>query len=72
MAQLMLRPPAHVVRTYGIPREVIAEAYTRNPHHRARTVEALAKVRALCAELGIVAPRLWRRLGIWSPQPAAA
>jgi para-aminobenzoate N-oxygenase AurF len=65
MAQLMMRPSPQVVRTYAIPKAVVAEAYTRNPVHRARTIEAVAKVRTLCQELGIVAPRLWRRLGIW-------
>src|SRR5439155_1188500 len=48
MAQLMMRPSAEIVRTYRIPGEVVAEAYTRNPHHRAKTVEALGKVRDLC------------------------
>ena len=31
MAQMMMRPSAQIVRTYGIPRAVIREAYTRNP-----------------------------------------
>src|SRR5213076_1988336 len=48
MAQLMMRPSAEIVGTYGIPKEVVAEAYTRNPRHRAKTVEALGKVRDLC------------------------
>jgi hypothetical protein len=72
MAQLMMRPSAQIVREYGIPADVIRAAYTRNPCHRARTVEALAKVRALCEELGIAAPSLWRRLGIWTPAAAGA
>ena len=65
MAQLMMRPSRQIVRAYGIPRAVIAEAYTRNPRHRENTMEALRKVRDLCAELGIVTPvsaRLWRVL----------
>jgi len=72
MAQLMMRPSRDIIRTYGIPPEVVAEAYTRNPRHRAETIEALRKIRALFAELGIVAPRLWRRLGLWDAAPAAA
>src|SRR6266403_1702895 len=67
MAQLMMRPSRQIVRAYGIPRAVIAEAYTRNPRHRQNTMEALRKVRDLCAELGIVTPvsaRLWRVLGL--------
>src|SRR5438093_991830 len=68
MAQLMMRPSAEIVRTYRIPGEVVAEAYTRNPRHRAKTVEALGKVRDLCREIGIVTRwslPLWQRMGIW-------
>jgi hypothetical protein len=75
MAQLMMRPSAQIVRTYGIPRTVIREAYTRNPVHRARTLEALRKVRELCAEIGLITPGsawLWRVLGISAPAPAPA
>ncbi len=74
MAQMMLRPSPQIVRSYGIPRAVIREAYARNPVHRARTLEALRKVRELCAEIGLVTPatlRLWKMLGIWGPEPAA-
>jgi hypothetical protein len=74
MAQLMLRPSSQVVRTYGIPRDVIREAYTRNPQHRAKTLEALHKVRDLLVEVGVVTPaarRLWKWLGIWE-SPAIA
>jgi hypothetical protein len=69
MAQAMLRPSADVVRTHGIPGDVIAEAYTRNPRHRENTLAALAKLRDLCREIGIVTPwsvRLWRAAGIWT------
>ena len=74
MAQLMMRPSSQIVRTYGIPPEVIREAYTRNPQHRAKTLEALHKVRELLVEIGVVTPaaqRLWRWLGIWQA-PAIA
>jgi len=73
MAQMMMRPSGQIVRTYGIPRAVIREAYTRNPLHRARTLEALRKVRDLLADLGLLTPRsarLWRVLGIWDGAPA--
>jgi hypothetical protein len=69
MAQLMMRPPAQLIRTYGIPSGVIAAAYTKNPAHRANMIAALGKVRALCVELGLVTPvtrRLWQGLGIWA------
>ena len=72
MARLMMRPSGHIVRTYGIPASVVDEAYRRNPHHRAATLEALRKVRALCVELGLVLPALWRLLGIWDEEASAA
>src|SRR5262245_10989077 len=53
MSQMMMRPSSTIVRTYGIPDDVIREAYTRNPEHRARTQEAVGKVRGLLAELGL-------------------
>jgi hypothetical protein len=75
MAQMMLRPSPQIVRTYRIPAEVIREAYTDNPVHRERTLEALAKVRQLLDELGLVTPRsrrLWQWLGIAEPLTAEA
>jgi hypothetical protein len=74
MAQLMLRPSRQIIRAYGIPGPVVAEAYTRNASHRARSVQATAKVRDLCRELGIAWPGLWARLGLWDgePRPATA
>jgi hypothetical protein len=69
----MMRPSADIIRTYGVPREVVAQAYTENPRHRQETVEALRKVRELCEELGIVRPvtvPLWRALGVWDAAPA--
>jgi hypothetical protein len=60
MSQMMMRPSRQIVRTYGIPRDVIRQAYTRNPVHRARTREALRKVRELCVEIGVVTPRSQR------------
>jgi len=68
----MMRPSPQIVREYGIPKSVLDEAYRKNPVHRERTLEALAKVRRLCVELGIVTPTtrtLWRAFGIW---PSAA
>jgi len=75
MAQMMMRPSAQIVRTYGIPRAVIREAYTWNYVHRARTLEALRKVRELCAEIGILTPGatlVWKLLGVWESTPAMA
>lgn len=67
MSQMMMRPSADVVRTYAIPRAVLAEAYGRNPEHRERTLAALAKVRGLLDELGLVPPGarpVWRAVGL--------
>jgi hypothetical protein len=65
MSQLMMRPSPQIVRTYHIPKSVLAEAYSRNPQHRQSTVDAVRKVRGLCRELGILNPGLWKLLGIW-------
>jgi hypothetical protein len=65
MAQMMLKPSRQLIARYRIPRTVVAEAYTRNPHHRAETAASLAKVRKLCAELGLTHPpyrALWHLL----------
>jgi hypothetical protein len=73
MSQMMMRPSPTIVRTYGVPAAVIREAYTHNPEHRARTQEAVAKVRSLLGELGLYqggAARLWRLLGLSAPSAA--
>jgi hypothetical protein len=67
MTRQMLNPSAHVVRTYAIPRAVVAEAFTRNPVHRQLVADSLAGVRALCVELGLVTRvtrPIWNRLGL--------
>lgn len=67
MAQMMLRPSRQIVAAYGIPKDVLDEAYTNNPDHKAATIESLQKVRRLCEELGLLTPayrRLWRILGL--------
>ena len=67
MAQMMLRPSRQIVSDYSIPHEVLVEAYSENPEHRAATIESLQKVRRLCEELGLLTPahrRLWRALGL--------
>jgi len=69
MAQRMMQPSAQIVRQYGIPDAVIDEAYGTNPRHREKTLAALAKVRELCRELGLLTPvasPVWRVLGISS------
>jgi para-aminobenzoate N-oxygenase AurF len=76
MAGMMLRPSKEIVRTYGIPRSVLREAYKRNPDARQYVLDSLRKVRNLALELGIITPvskQLWKAFGIWdepSPVPA--
>jgi P-aminobenzoate N-oxygenase AurF len=67
-ASVMLRPPRHLVRTYGVPKTVLREAYGPGSQNRQDAKDSLRKVRNLVVELGVVTPaaqRLWRRLGIW-------
>jgi len=76
MVRPMTRPSPQIVREYGLPKAVLREAFDESPESARRVREALAKVRALCTELGIRRPPrdlLWRRLGIGDePEPAAA
>jgi hypothetical protein len=67
-ASVMLRPPRHLVRTYGVPDSVLHEAYGPGSQNRQDAKDSLRKVRTLLVELGLVTPaakRLWQRLGIW-------
>jgi hypothetical protein len=68
-ASVMLRPPRHLVRTYGVPDAVLREAYGPGSQGRQDAKDSLRKVRTLLVELDLVTPpakRLWRRLGIWA------
>ena len=62
MAQVMMQPPAHLVRTYAVPQDVIESAYGRGSDAHVATVESLHKVRVLLVDLGLdsgtSAPRL--------------
>ena len=72
MAEMMLKPPRQLVARYGIPKPVIAQAYTDNDDYHAATAASLTKVRSLCEELGLVrAPfgRLWRLFHLVGPTP---
>jgi hypothetical protein len=73
MAQMMLKPSPQIVAKYGIPKQVVSQAYTRNLQHRAQTAASLAKIRAVCSQLGLTrAPYgvLWRVLGLNEPATA--
>jgi hypothetical protein len=67
LSSLMMQPPEHIIETYGIPSDVIDEAFTNNPAHRELVVNSLAKIRALCEELGLMTPeaaQLWQQAGL--------
>ena len=75
MSRLMMQVSPHVVRTYGIPRAVLRDAYERNAAHQQAKLDALKKVRDLCEELGLVTPwsrPLWQGFGIWESSPTTA
>src|SRR5438874_747357 len=75
MAQMMLAPSRRLIRTYGIPKSVLNEAYKHNPEARQYVRDSLRKVRDLCVELGIVTPvskQLWKAFGIWDESAAAS
>jgi hypothetical protein len=66
-SHLMMRPSGHVIRTYGIPKSVIDEAYGPRSNHKQRTLDALRKPRDLCREIGVLDDnwaRLWSMLGV--------
>jgi hypothetical protein len=68
MAAVMMRPPKHLVREYGIPKAVLKEAYGPGTPSRQAVRDSLRKVRSLLVELELVTPtsrRLWKRFGIW-------
>ncbi|MBX3027596.1 diiron oxygenase [bacterium] len=69
-SRMMSRPSRHVVRTYGIPAEVLREAYGPGSKGADYIKRALFKPRELCWELGVLNERwagLWKRLGIYAP-----
>ncbi len=70
-SRMMSRPSGHIVRMYGIPREVLREAYGPGSLGAEHIRRALFKPRELCWELGILtegwAP-LWKRLGTYAPR----
>lgn len=68
-SRLMSRPSGHVVRSYGIPAEVLREAYGPGSKGAEYIKRALFKPRELCWELGVLNQRwagLWKRLGIYA------
>jgi hypothetical protein len=75
MARMMMQPSRQVVRTHGIPRRVIREAYRKNPSHMVETRQSLRKVRQLWQELGLLRSgyrAVWRALGLIESKSTAS
>ena len=69
MGRLMLMPSAQMIRDFDIPAEVIREAYDDNPEFQQGAATALAKVRRLAGELGLLTPlaqQIWKARNIWA------
>jgi len=75
MAQVMMRPPRHLVRTYDIPDDALDEAFGKGSASRQEVRHSLRKVRRLLDELGLITPatkRLWQVTDIWEDDAASA
>jgi len=69
MGGMMMKPSKALQREYGIPREVMREAYDDNPEFQQGAAVAMRKVRLLCRDLGLINPiskRLWKARKIWA------
>jgi hypothetical protein len=74
-ARGMLLPPAALVKTYAIPRDVLKQAYSDNPLNHWRVIQGFEPVRALCHKIGLITETtlgLWQAAGVAPrpPQPA--
>jgi hypothetical protein len=68
MGGLMLKPSKALVEEYGIPKDVLREAYDDNPEFQEGAAVSMRKVRMLCRDLGLINPlsrRLWKAKKIW-------
>jgi para-aminobenzoate N-oxygenase AurF len=69
MGGMMMKPSKALQQEYGIPREVMREAYDDNPEFQQGAAVAMRKVRVLCRDLGLINPlskRLWKARKIWA------
>ncbi len=69
MAQMMIKAPASMAKEFGIPDEVMREAYRGNAQLQDELRDGVRKVRKLCRELGLINPvakLLWRGLRIYA------
>ncbi|MEV5748494.1 diiron oxygenase [Actinoallomurus sp. NPDC052308] len=75
MARIMLAPPGPMVRHFGIPKDVVREAYGTDDW-TAEFKNCVAKIRDLAAELDLITPvsrRVWKAVGLWdTPKPRRA
>jgi hypothetical protein len=68
MAGVMMRPPAHLVRTYDIPKPVLEHAFGPHSQSGQDVRDSLRKLRTLLVEIDLVTPgskKLWRRFNLW-------
>ncbi len=73
MARVMLAPPGPMVKHYGIPKDVIREAYGSEAWAQ-ELKNCVAKIRELAAELGMVdgfSRPIWKAVGLWDEPKAA-
>ena len=69
MGGMMMKPSKALQQEYGIPREVMREAYDDNPEFQQGAAVAMRKVRMLCRDLDLINPvskRLWKARKIWA------
>ena len=69
MGGLMMKPSKEIIETYGIPDDVIREAYTDSPAFQQSAAVAMRKVRILCRDLGLMNPAsraLWKAKKIYA------
>lgn len=70
LAGEIMAPHPDFARTFGIPREVMREAFWESEHSRATLSGYFGDMRKLAGDLGLMNPvtrRLWRAMGIDGP-----
>lgn len=67
MARLMVFPPRHLAKIYGVPGSQMRKAL-RSPESRQLLADSVAKPRKLCRDLGLMsapARAAWKLMGVW-------
>ncbi len=73
MARIMLAPPGAMVKHFGIPKDVIREAYGSEAWAQ-ELKNCVAKIRDLAAELGMIngfTRSIWKAVGVWDEPKAS-